>query len=190
VIPDNAPTDDARFKPGNVLISYRHLNTIAVIDKTTGDLAATFQNFTVGQHNIQMIPMNLPGGGNFLVFDNGYTDPLLNPGKAATNGAPTRDHSRVIEFNPRDPDHPVWVYKASMSGRPDWWFFSSFISAAQRLPNGDTFITEGMNGRMFEVTPAGEIVWEYVSPYFGTRQTTQTNQIFRGYKMAVPAGGH
>src|SRR5262249_44053306 len=37
----------------------------------------------------------------------------------------------------------------------------------RRLPNGNTFIDEGMNGRFFQVTPAGEIVWEYVSPYFG-----------------------
>ncbi len=92
----------------------------------------------------------------------------------------------MVEFNPRDPDHPVWMYKASKSGKPDWWFFSSFISSAQRLPNGNTFITEGMNGRMFEVTPAGEIVWEYVSPYFAPRQGGQTNQIFRGYKLAAP----
>jgi hypothetical protein len=24
-----------------------------------------------------------------------------------------------------------------------------------------------MNGRFFQITPAGEIVWEYVSPYLG-----------------------
>jgi hypothetical protein len=47
-----------------------------------------------------------------------------------------------------------------------WTFHSSFISNADRLPNGNTFINEGMNGRFFQVTPAGEIVWEYINPHF------------------------
>jgi len=37
----------------------------------------------------------------------------------------------------------------------------------RRLPNGNTFIDEGMNGRIFQVTPVGESLWEHVSPYFG-----------------------
>ena len=45
------------------------------------------------------------------------------------------------------------------------FFFSPFISIAQRLPNGNTMIDEGATGRVFEVTPRGEIVWEYRSPY-------------------------
>jgi hypothetical protein len=35
------------------------------------------------------------------------------------------------------------------------------------LLNGNTLVDEGMNGRFFQVTRDGEIVWEYVSPYFG-----------------------
>ena len=31
--------------------------------------------------------------------------------------------------------------------------------------HGNTLICEGSNGRIFEVTPAGEIVWEYVNPF-------------------------
>ena len=47
-------------------------------------------------------------------------------------------------------------------------FHSFFISGAHRLPNGHTFITEGATGRFFEVTPEGDIVWEYRTPYSGT----------------------
>ena len=60
----------------------------------------------------------------------------------------------------------VWEYAGSDSDRPGWTFHSSFIGDARRLPNGNTFVDEGMNGRFFQVTPAGEIAWEYVSPYF------------------------
>ena len=48
----------------------------------------------------------------------------------------------------------------------DYKVYSHYISAAQRLPNGNTLITEGADGRIFEVTPQHELVWEYVSPYF------------------------
>lgn len=47
-------------------------------------------------------------------------------------------------------------------------FYSPFISGMQRLPNGNTMITEGSHGRIFEVTPEHELVWEYVCPYWGT----------------------
>ena len=47
----------------------------------------------------------------------------------------------------------------------DDFFFSPFISNAQRLPNGNTLICEGSSSRIIEVTPKLEIVWEYVNPY-------------------------
>ena len=59
-------------------------------------------------------------------------------------------------------------------------FYSCYISSAQRLPNGNTLITEGSDGRLLEVTPDHEIVWEYISPYFGTHITT--NMVYRAYR--------
>lgn len=110
----------------------------------------------IGQHHAHMIPKGLPGEGNILVFDNG--------GLAGYPMA-LRGYSRVIEFNPVTLD-PAWEYKdleGSMfipSG-DDHLFFSYFISGVQRLPNGNTLITEGAIGRLIEVTPDNEIVWEY-----------------------------
>ena len=50
-------------------------------------------------------------------------------------------------------------------------FYSPFISSAQRLPNGNTLVTEGSDGRIFEVTRDHELVWEYISPYWGKPRT-------------------
>lgn len=58
------------------------------------------------------------------------------------------------------PSSPVWTYVAS----PPTSFYSGEISGAQRLPNGNTLITSGVNGVLFEVTSAGEVVRQYVSP--------------------------
>jgi hypothetical protein len=65
-----------------------------------------------------------------------------------------------------------------------WTFFSQFISSAQRQPNGNTLICEGANGRIFEVTPGGEIVWEYVNPFANERGRIRTNQVFRAAKVS------
>jgi len=58
-------------------------------------------------------------------------------------------------------------------------FYSPFVSSAQRLPNGNTLITEGSDGRIFEVTRAHELVWEYISPYWGKRGL---NMVYRAYR--------
>lgn len=45
------------------------------------------------------------------------------------------------------------------------------LSACQRLPNGNTFITQGPQGILVEVDPDGVEVWRYVSPVCSTDQT-------------------
>jgi hypothetical protein len=66
-----------------------------------------------------------------------------------------------------------------------------------RLPNGNTFIDEGQSGRLFQVTPDGDIVWEYVNPYHKvgkdpvTGKATANPQLYRGQPVPygwVPAG--
>ena len=69
----------------------------------------------------------------------------------------------IEKGKPFGPDTPVWTYNS-----PDKLsFYSSFISGAHRMKNGNTFITEGARGRFFEVTPDGKMVWEYLNPYRG-----------------------
>jgi Arylsulfotransferase (ASST) len=170
---------DKRFDPNNILIDSREGNFIVVIDRKTGHVvwrigpnepSAVKQpssavprpvDQTSGQHDARLIPPGLPGAGNLLVFDNqgeaGYPPATL----AVLPG------SRILEINPVT-KQIVWQYTGADSGGPPWMFYSAFISSVQRLPNGNTLIDEGMNGRFFQVTPSGEIVWEYVSPFFAT----------------------
>ena len=60
-------------------------------------------------------------------------------------------------------------------------FYSPLISSAQRLPNGNTLITEGSGGRMIEVTSEHELVWEYISPYYG--MDGKSNYVYRAYRV-------
>jgi hypothetical protein len=95
-----------------------------------------------------------------------------------------RDYSRVLEIDPVAMKI-VWQYTPNEAGflypMDSSRFYSPFISGMQRLPNGNTLITEGSNGRVFEVTPDYEIVWEFISPYKG--KFIPMNMTYRAYRV-------
>lgn len=174
-LPDNS-LGDMRFKKGNILVSQRHTNIIFIIDKDTGRIVWKIgpdNNLTIGQHDANMIPPSFDGAGNIMVFDNG-----------GYWGYPrkTRLYSRVVEIDPM-PDVIVWQYNALRSNKPLWSFFSPQISSAQKLPNGNILIDEGMNGRFFEISRDGEIVWEYINPFFWTPYGIQYNGVYRIWRV-------
>lgn len=120
-----------------------------------------------GQHDIKWIEKNLPGAGHLTVFNNDIP-----------NGPDSMDYSAVYELIPAMDDKGNYIIEANQSYRPNgpvWSYiapdtvslYSSFISGAHRMPSGNTFIHEGAKARMFEVTPEGKIVWEYLNPYRG-----------------------
>ena len=129
----------------------------------------------IGQHNAHIIPKGLPGAGNLLVFDNGGPSGYGPPSSTALNGTGiyARATSRVLEIDPVSLKL-VWSYTSPT-------FFATNISGAQRLPNGNTLITEGPSGRVFEVTQGGMIVWEYVFPIFGGARAA--NSVYRAYRI-------
>ncbi|MEM7254876.1 MAG: aryl-sulfate sulfotransferase [Pseudomonadota bacterium] len=179
IIPDNNHTDPA-FTPGNVMVSFRELNTIVIIDRASEDIVWKVgphaDRLTIGQHDAQMIPLGRPGAGNIIAFDNG-----LRAGYPPIS----RPFSQVIEIDPTT-KQVVWRYNATFSGFPQWDFFSAIISGATRLENGNTMITEGTKGRLIQVTQTGEIVWEFMSPYFEANPgpggvDVKNYAIFRGF---------
>ncbi len=167
---------DERFHPDNVIISGREANLIAIINRNGNVVWQMGPDFRsddrhmaigqiIGQHHPHIIPKGLPGEGNMMLFDNGGSAGYGPANPLAPDGVSTltRFTSRVIEFNPQTYEM-VWEY--SPPGRANYQFFSRNVSSAQRLPNGNTLITEGAEGRLFEVTTDNEIVWEYMMPYF------------------------
>ena len=120
-----------------------------------------------------MIPKGLPGEGNILVFDNGGWAGYGLPDRMSKDGSKTdkRDYSRIVEFDPITLQ-VVWEYTGANMGGPgmapmvaNTKFYSQLVSSAQRLPNGNTLITEGCCCRLFEVTADKEVVWEYYAPF-------------------------
>ena len=177
---------DERFAPDNVIVSSRQASLIAIIDRGGSVVWQLGPDFSVtaeqqrirqiiGPHHPHVIPKGLPGAGNIMVFDNGGSSGYGRPNSIAPTGLGVyaRATSRVLEIDPVTLEL-VWSYAAP-------GFFSTNISGAQRLLNGNTLITEGAGGRLFEVTTGGEIVWEYMHPVFsGARES---NAVYRAYRL-------
>jgi formylglycine-generating enzyme required for sulfatase activity len=165
-----------------------------------------------GSHDIHWIDEGLPGAGHFLVFNNGqylfertpqsyvfeingFLDATkadaghyVNPPAAGYYRWET-DSSKDTHKQPKQMSNQIaWIY----TSKSNQSFFSHIGSSAQRLPNGNTLICADTEGHMFEVTAAGDLVWEYINPV--TRSGAlevlpdtwpMTNSVFRAYRYAA-----
>ncbi len=145
---------------GRLLMSFRFTDTIVIVDRASGNIDWRWGPGQIaGQHDPTWLE-----GGNVLVFDNG-----------AHRTHTTIDYSRVIEVDPATGEI-VWEYKEN----PVYDFSSFICSGAQRLANGNTLICECTKGRLFEVTRDGDVVWEFVSPFYYEHPIFGTNNmVFR-----------
>ena len=133
---------------GHILLSFRQTSTVMTVDRATGKV---IWRWGPGELSHQHDPTVLENG-NYLIYDNG---------EHRLRGS---CYSRAVEMNPRT-NQIEWEYR----GSPPLSFFSTGISSAQRLANGNTLITESSGGRILEVTPDGETVWEFINPARGQK---------------------
>jgi len=127
------------FSAGRLLLSMAVPSLIAVMDLDLGRIVWAHRGGFRHQHDPRILD-----NGNLLLFDN-----------SGTAGV-----SRVLELDPASLEER-WSYRGTARDP----FYTPTCGTAQRLPNGNTLITESENGRAFEVTPGGEIVWEFFSPF-------------------------
>ncbi len=175
-----------------VLINSRNFSEFYLVDKDTKKIVYRWGNPSAskqgkapswydngdqkvfGLHNPHPLPE-----GNILLFDNGSE-------KADGN------RSAVMEVNPKT-GKIEWQY----ASRTPNSFYSFRQSSAQKLPNGNYFVTATQHGHLFEVTPDRKIVWEFINPivkqdtpvcYIEDEVAVQ-NQIHRAYRYGVDYPG-
>ncbi|MGB9696967.1 MAG: aryl-sulfate sulfotransferase [Ignavibacteria bacterium] len=144
---------------GNIVISSRHLDEITKIHRISGNIIwrwggknnqFVFTNDTIGfshQHAIRRI-----ANGNFTLFDNGnYHTPKF---------------SRAIEYAVNEQAKTatlVWEYRHLPSS-----IYSSAMGNTQRLANGNTIVSWGVNNSsavvLTEVKPDNTKVYEFTFP--------------------------
>lgn len=154
---------------GNVLTCFRNINEIAIIDRSTGNITWKWGSGEVYHPH----DPSLLDNGNILLLDNGA--------HRCTDGP---SYSRVIEINPTS-GRIEWEYKAKPAHR----FYTGVAGGCQRLPNGNTFITESCHGRMFEITAGGDLVWEYVNPFYALFQDQLQNFVYRAFRYGFDYAG-
>lgn len=156
ILPPTPLSDkDPRFAPGNLLVCFRNVNQVAVMDKDTMQILWVWGE---GELEWPHYPVMLDSG-NILIYDNGVF----------------REYTRIIEVNPLT-EEIEWEYRAS----PPAAFYSETKGAAQRLPNGNTMICDSNSGRVFEVTREGRTVWEWLNP---ATQEGHRVQVVRMYRL-------
>lgn len=143
LITEETARNFAKGKAGDVVLSFRDLGIIAVLDMDAEKIVWATRGPWLGQHDPDVLP-----NGDILLFD--------NQGQLAD---PNAGQSRILQIDPQT-NAITWEYK----GTADHKFDSNIRADQQRLANGNTLITESSGGRLFEVTPDGEIVWEFHNP--------------------------
>jgi len=154
ILDHSTTTEEARTsqggnsgKGGDIL--YRYGNP-QVYDRGNSDDQVFFN-----QHNIEWIPSGYPNGGSLSVFNNNW-----EPGKSRVERWTPPVDGYNYQLNDVDPYGPVdidWSYDEP-------GFYSARISGVQFLSNGNALICSGGQGRFFEVSEDGELLWDYINP--------------------------
>ncbi len=178
---------DYNEKFDQILISVNNFNEIWVIDHSTtteeaashtggnsgkgGDLLYRWGNpmtYDAGttndrkffsQHDASWIDEGCPGEGDILVFNNGANRPGSHYSTVDQITTPVNENGEYYlePGSAYGPETQTWIYTAN----PPTSFYASHISGAWRLSSGNTLITNGETGKIFEVTPEGSTVWQY-----------------------------
>ena len=126
------------------MISLRNADTIVILDR---DSLAPVWHWGEGDLELPHDPTWLPDG-RLLVFYNGSR----------------RGYSRVLEVEPQTGE-VAWRYPDGDTGS----LFSEWRGSSQRLPGGNTLVCESERGHVLEVTPGGQVVWEFWNPELGEK---------------------
>ena len=168
-----------------ILLSVHNFNEIWIIDHSTtteeaaghtggnsgkgGDLLyrwgnpLTYRAGTIndqmffGQHGANWIEPGNPGEGNIIVFNNGGRNRRYSSVDEIVPPVDEMGRYSIETGEAYAPKEQTWVYTYN----PPESLFSSILSNAQRLPNGNTLICSATQGYLLEVTKDGDVVWEY-----------------------------
>lgn len=145
----------------------------------TYDAGSSGDQMLFDQHDAQWIEDECPGAGNMLIFNNGLGRNYSSVDEIATpvNADGSYSLTAGLAYSPKS---LTWTYVAT----PPSSMYSEAISGAQRLPNGNTLICDGVHGIFLEVTSEGETVWHYVNP------VTKTGPLIQGETPPLDDRGH
>ncbi len=142
IYPSDMPS--SVFAPGDIMVSLRNINTIAVFAPETFEMKFISTGQVLRHHDPDFLP-----GDRISIFDNRNLVPSTEPIPPA---------SRVIEVNARTGEASVALDGVGPDG-----FFTNIMGVHQRLPNGNILVTSSGEGRALEYLPDGQLAWRYAN---------------------------
>ncbi len=133
------------FEEGDLLLSLRQLNLIMVVDPETEVIKWHRTGPYIRQHD-----PDYRADGTISVFDNNVDD---------QNGA-VFGGSRIVLVDPAE-ETAGFLYGTEEGKK----MYTRVRGKHQNLWNGNMLIVESLAGRIFEVDPDGDLVWEFINRY-------------------------
>ena len=137
--------DIDKISNGEYLVSVRNMDQVISVNRST-----------------KKIEMRLGRDDNYTILNEQHNPTYLEN----EDGTPTilvadSENDRIVEYErTRGPDGAGnWNQTWTLTGDLNW------PRDADRLPNGNTLVTDTMNNRVIEVTPDGDVVWEAYVPW-------------------------
>jgi hypothetical protein len=159
-----------QFKVGSILVSIRSQHLLAVIDPETKKVVWAKKGEWYAQHDAKFLE-----NGNILLFDN------QGIAKKQEQEKLLESLTRVVEIDP-DTGLIVWEYPKKVEDS----FSSSFLGRSDRLPNGNTLITDALNHRVFEIDSEEKTVWNFIIPDKNNKTVSVYGQKHRyGIRSAI-----
>lgn len=141
--------------PGLYMVSPRNFDEVIVVNRSTDEIA-----MRLGEDD-----------DHTTLYEQHNPSYLQGPDGRPTMLVADSENDRVIEYACDRADR-THVLDGDMEPNCDWkqtWEAGvgqlSWPRNADRLPNGNTLITDTLNHRVIEITPDGEVVWEYSAPW-------------------------
>ena len=143
------------------------------------------------QHNPNWVTDG-PHKGKVIMFNNGLARPNTSIDYSSipmiTTPVDENGHYTIDDELAFEPAVPQINYDRNDT---DTQFFSGYTSGAEVMPNQNIYVTLGQEGKLFEINPQGEVVWEYLVKWddyiFRSEKYSKDHPIFEGKDLS-PTG--
>lgn len=133
--------DVERIRPGVFMVSLKNFDQVVAINRSTKTV-----EWTLGEDENTEI-LSAQHNPDYLVNDAGQPTVLVADSR----------NDRVVEYTREDGEwNRTWVLRGGGLNEP---------RDADRLPSGNTLVSDRRGDRLLEVTPDGEVVWEVYTPW-------------------------
>ena len=132
--------DVDKLGPGRYLASPRNFDQVIVVNRSTKN-----------------VTLQLGSDGDWdTLYEQHNPQYLESENRTPTLLVADSENDRIVEYTKTDGNWTrTWLLRGSFNWPRD----------ADRLPNGNTLVTDTLNHRVMEVTPSGEVVWEFYAPW-------------------------